>query len=118
MIKAVVIMPAYATEAAEAKAQEAIKAEIRRSLGLSYSSKLQWRDVAVLDLEEDPRPYCELPVMTFGDYAYTRAKHHGYTNITAMPSPATNTFEGCGAFTKFNRAAGEKLRWGVKDGDL
>ncbi len=118
MIKAVVIMPAYATEAVESLAQLAIRDEIRRSFNLSFSSKLQWRDVVVLDLEDDPKPYRDLPVLTLGDYAYIRAKYSGYSNITQMPSPATDKFAGSCAFSRFNNAVGEKLRWGVKDGDL
>ncbi len=118
MIKAVVIMPAYATDAADSKAAAAIKAEIRRSFNLHYSSKLQWRDVVVLDLEDDPVPYNELPVLTLGDYAYIRAKYNGYQNITKMPSPTSKKFAGSCAFSRFDNAVGENLHWGVKDGDL
>lgn len=117
MIKAVVIIPSYASTTSIDKAHEALRTEIQRSLKLNYSSKLQWRDVVILDLEDDPRPYNELPVLTFGDYAYIRAKYHGYSNITRAPSPADDDFAGCSVFTRFNKKVGQKLRWGVRAED-
>ncbi len=112
MIHAVVIMPAYASEEADLAAQSALSKEILDSLGVNYRSKLQWRDVVILDLEDDPKPYRHLPVLALGAYASTRAKYSGCDNVLHMPGPTEPAFEGCGAFKKFNKRVGKELKWG------
>lgn len=113
MIHAVVIMPAYATDEADQLAQTALRKEIHASLGLKYSSKLQWSDVVILDLEDDPKPYKHLPVLALGAYATIRAKYSGCDNVLSMPGPTEPAFEDCGAFTKFNKRVGQELKWGT-----
>ena len=112
MIRAVVIVPAYSTEESDLIAQAAMAREIERSYGLRYRSKLQWSDCVVLDLEDDVRPYKDLPVLTMGSYAYIRAKYAGCRNILSMPGPTEAAFETCGAFEKFDQVVGTSLRWG------